>query len=72
MVSIFSSRSQQEREYGKPISQNVNCKLNWLQTHYTLPTNVDGIVGHHVLVVVESMLNVILLLLVTKKPLQKS
>lgn len=36
-----------------------------------MPTNVDGIVGHHVLVVVESMLNVILLLLVTKKPLQK-
>lgn len=37
---------------------------------HTLPTNVNTGVGHHVLVVVEPMLDVILLLSVTEKPLQ--
>lgn len=40
--------------------------------HIILPTNVDCIVGHHVLVVVEPKLNVIVLLLVTKKTLEKT
>lgn len=34
------------------------------------PTYVESTVGHHVLVVVESMLNIILCLFVTEKPLQ--
>lgn len=35
-------------------------------------TNVDSVVGHHVLVVVESMLKITALVLVTKKPLQNN
>lgn len=38
--------------------------------HNESPTNVQGIISHHVLVMVESMLNVILMISVTKKPLQ--
>ena len=34
------------------------------------PTNVDGVVGHHVLVVVEPELKVVTAFFVTKKPLQ--
>lgn len=45
--------------------------MNWMQTQCTLRTNIDSIVGHHVLVVVESMLNVIVFLLAAKKPLKK-
>lgn len=38
-------------------------------TVLTLHTEVDSVVGHHVLVVVETQLKVLLLLLVTEKPL---
>lgn len=34
------------------------------------PTNVDGVVGHHVLVVVEPVSKVVAAFLVTKKPLR--
>lgn len=36
------------------------------------PTNVDGAVGHHVFVVVESMLKIGLMLSVTEESLQRS
>lgn len=34
-------------------------------------TEVDGVVGHYILVVIESELKVVLMLLVTEKPLEK-
>lgn len=42
-----------------------------MKFHWSL-TNVYSIVGHHVLVVVQSVLNVVPVLSVTEKPLQKT
>lgn len=36
-----------------------------------LLTNIESIISHHVLVVVEAMMKIILLFLVTKEPLQQ-
>lgn len=49
--------------------KNIKYNLNRVAGGYL--TDVDSIVSHHVLVVVESMLVIITLLALTKKLLQK-
>lgn len=44
---------------------------NDLLTALTWPTDINGVVGHHVFVVVEPVLKVVAAFLVTEKPLQK-
>lgn len=49
--------------------KNIKYNVNRVAGKYL--TDVDSIVSHHVLVVVESMLVIITLLALTKKPLHK-
>lgn len=72
MLYDFYSNSIHESDFHSGIT--LEClfeHIKKLQTHTTFPTNVGSIVGHHVSVVVEPVLKIILVFLVAKKPLKK-